>query len=407
MKKVKEIFLPDLGEGIDSATISEISVSNEQTIKKDDIIIVLESEKASMEIPSEVDGIVKSINVENGQEIKTGELLLTIETENLKEKEVKKPKTNKEQVEPNKTNHENINLKTKHPSDTSGIYASPGVRRLARELNINLDIMSGSGNKGRITKEDLHGYIKAKMYAQKTPPTHLGSDVDFNQWGETDVKKLTKIKTITGSRLTRAWQTIPHVTQFIEAEVTSLDLLRKKEKEKLLKKDIKVTMMSFLMKATVNTLKEYPIFNSSIQNNGTNIVFKKYYHIGIAVDTKDGLVVPVIKDVDKKNIEELSKELMIVSEKARNKKLSPKDLKGGTFTISNLGGIGGSFFTPIINPPEVAILGVSRMTPVNSKDEKLILPLSLSYDHRVVDGAAGAAFMVYLSSVLNNPDKIK
>ena len=407
MKKVKEIFLPDLGEGIDSATISEISVSNEQTIKKDDIIIVLESEKASMEIPSEVDGIVKSINVENGQEIKTGELLLTIETENLKEKEGKKPTTNKEQVEPNTTNHENINLKTKHRSDTSGIYASPGVRRLARELNINLDIMSGSGNKGRITKEDLHGYIKAKMYAQKTPPTHLGSDVDFNQWGETDVKKLTKIKTITGSRLTRAWQTIPHVTQFIEAEVTSLDLLRKKEKEKLLKKDIKVTMMSFLMKATVNTLKEYPIFNSSIQNNGTNIVFKKYYHIGIAVDTKDGLVVPVIKDVDKKNIEELSKELMVVSEKARNKKLSPKDLKGGTFTISNLGGIGGSFFTPIINPPEVAILGVSRMTPVNSKDKKLVLPLSLSYDHRVVDGAAGAAFMVYLSSVLNNPDKIK
>ena len=407
MKKVKEIFLPDLGEGIDSATISEISVSNEQTIKKDDIIIVLESEKASMEIPSEVDGIVKSINVENGQEIKTGELLLTIETENLKEKEVKKPTTNKEQVEPNTTNHENINLKTKHLSDTSGIYASPGVRRLARELNINLDIMSGSGNKGRITKEDLHGYIKAKMYAQKTPPTHLGSDVDFNQWGETDVKKLTKIKTITGSRLTRAWQTIPHVTQFIEAEVTSLDLLRKKEKEKLLKKDIKVTMMSFLMKATVNTLKEYPIFNSSIQNNGTNIVFKKYYHIGIAVDTKDGLVVPVIKDVDKKNIEELSKELMVVSEKARNKKLSPKDLKGGTFTISNLGGIGGSFFTPIINPPEVAILGVSRMTPVNSKDKKLVLPLSLSYDHRVVDGAAGAAFMVHLSSVLNNPDKIK
>ena len=407
MKKVKEIFLPDLGEGIDSATISEISVSNEQTIKKDDIIIVLESEKASMEIPSEVDGIVKSINVENGQEIQTGELLLTIETENLKEKEVKKSTTNKEQVEPNTTNHENINLKTKHLSDTSGIYASPGVRRLARELNINLDIMSGSGNKGRITKEDLHGYIKAKMYAQKTPPTHLGSDVDFNQWGETDVKKLTKIKTITGSRLTRAWQTIPHVTQFIEAEVTSLDLLRKKEKEKLLKKDIKVTMMSFLMKATVNTLKEYPIFNSSIQNNGTNIVFKKYYHIGIAVDTKDGLVVPVIKDVDKKNIEELSKELMDVSEKARNKKLSPKDLKGGTFTISNLGGIGGSFFTPIINPPEVAILGVSRMTPVNSKDKKLVLPLSLSYDHRVVDGAAGAAFMVHLSSVLNNPDKIK
>jgi pyruvate dehydrogenase E2 component (dihydrolipoamide acetyltransferase) len=279
------------------------------------------------------------------------------------------------------------------------------VRRLARELHISLDIISGTGNKSRITREDLHGYIKTQMYAQKTPPPNLEEEIDFNQWGDIDIKKLTKIKTITGKRLSRAWQTIPHVTQFIEADVTALELLRNKEKNKLSKKNIKVTMMAYLMKATVSTLKEHPVFNSSIQNNGTNIVFKKYYHIGIAVDTKDGLVVPVIKDVDKKNIEKLAKELMVVSEKARNKKLTPNELKGGTFTISNLGGIGGSFFTPIINPPEVAILGVSRMVTEN-KGDKLILPLSLSYDHRVVDGAAGAAFMVSLSSVLNNPQNL-
>ena len=407
MKKIKKILLPDLGEGIDSATTSEITVSKGEKINKGDIMIVLESEKASMEIPSELSGTVKSINIKNGQELKTGDLLLTIETESIVEKEIKKTPTTKKQVQPKTTKQENVKPKTNNSLRDNGVYASPGVRRLARELGVGLDIISGSGNKGRITKEDLHNYIKAQMYAQKTTPPHLEPDVDFTRWGDVDVKKLTKIKTITGKRLSRAWQTIPHVTQFIEADVTSLDLLRNKEKSKLSKQDIKVTMMPYLMKAAVQTLKEHPVFNSSIQKNGTNIVFKKYYHIGIAVDTKDGLVVPVIKDVDKKNIEELSKELMVISEKARNKKLIPEDLKGGTFTISNLGGIGGSFFTPIINPPEVAILGVSRMKNTEIDNKKLILPLSLSYDHRVVDGAAGAEFMVSLSSYLSNPQKLK
>ena len=405
MKKIKKIFLPDLGEGIESATISEIPISKGEKIKKDDIMIVLESEKASMEIPSESGGVVKSINIKNGQVVKTGDLLLTIEIETTGEIDTNDIEIKEKQEQPKTTKHENIKPETKPRSSDSGIYASPGVRRLARELHISLDIISGTGNKGRITREDLHGYIKTQMYAQKTPPPNLEQEIDFNQWGDIDIKKLTKIKTITGKRLSRAWQTIPHVTQFIEADVTALELLRNKEKNKLSKKNIKVTMMAYLMKATVSTLKEHPVFNSSIQNNGTNIVFKKYYHIGIAVDTKDGLVVPVIKDVDKNNIEELAKELMVVSEKARNKKLTPNELKGGTFTISNLGGIGGSFFTPIINPPEVAILGVSRMVTEN-KGDKLILPLSLSYDHRVVDGAAGAAFMVSLSSVLNNPQNL-
>jgi pyruvate dehydrogenase E2 component (dihydrolipoamide acetyltransferase) len=407
MKKIKKILLPDLGEGIDTAIVSEIAVSKGKKINKDDIIIVLESEKASMEIPSELNGVVKNINIKKGQELNIGDLLLTIETEDVVEKEVKKTPIVKEQLQQKTTKLEKTKPETKNLLSNNGTYASPGVRKLARELDINLNIISGSGNKGRITKEDLHGFIKTQMYARKITSTHLEPDVDFSQWGDIDVKKLTKIKTITGKRLSKAWQTIPHVTQFIESDITSLDLLRKKEKSKLSKKDIKLTMMPYIMKAAVYTLKEHPVFNSSIQNNATNIVFKKYYHIGVAVDTKDGLVVPVIKDVDKKNIEELSKELMVISDKARNKKLTPADLKGGTFTISNLGGIGGSFFTPIINPPEVAILGVSRMKSEEVNKKKLTLPLSLSYDHRVVDGAAGAAFMVSLSSFLNNPQKLK
>ncbi len=286
MKKIKKVFLPDLGEGIESATISEIPISKGEKIKKDDIMIVLESEKASMEIPSEVGGMVKSVNIKNGQAVKTGDLLLTIETETTSQKDVKKTPT--KPSPPQTAKHENIKPKSKTPLSDSGIYASPGVRRLARELDINLDIISGSGNKGRITREDLHGYIKARMFAQKTPLSHLEPEIDFNQWGDTDIKKLTKIKTITGKRLSRAWQTIPHVTQFIEADITALELLRKKEKNKLSTKSIKVTMMPYLLKAVVSTLKEHPVINSSIQNNGTNIVFKKYYHIGIAVDTKDG-----------------------------------------------------------------------------------------------------------------------
>lgn len=408
MKKTKNILLPDLGEGIESATISEIPISKGQKINKDDIIAVLESDKASMEIPSEIEGVVKSINIKNGQEIKSGDLLITLETTKTTDKNIKQAPTQKEQTRPKKTEQKETIVKTRTKTQLNdvGIYASPGVRRLARELEINLDMISGSGDKGRITKTDLHGYIKAKMYAHNTSPLHFGEEIDFSQWGKIDVKKLTKIKTITGQRLSRAWKTIPHVTQFIESDVTELEVLRKKDKTKQTNSGVKITMMPYLMKATVSALKEHPVFNSSIQNNGTNIVFKKYYHIGVAVDTKHGLVVPVIRDVDKKNIVELSKELMDVSERARNKKLNPNELKGGTFTISNLGGIGGSFFTPIINPPEVAILGISRIKTENSNEQQLTLPLSLSYDHRVVDGAAGATFMVFLSNILNNPQNL-
>ena len=407
MKKTKSIHLPDLGEGIESATVSEIPISKGQKINKDDTIVVLESDKASMEIPSDIEGVVKSINIKTGQEIKTGDLLITLETTKTTNKDIKQTPKQKEQTQPIKTEQTTtVKTKIKTQLNDGGVYASPGVRKLARELEINLDMIPGSGEKGRITKIDLHGYIKAKMYTHNTSPLHFEEEIDFNQWGKIDVKKLTKIKTITGQRLSRAWKTIPHVTQFIESDVTDLEALRKKEKTKQKNSGVKVTMTPYLMKATVSALKEHPVFNSSIQNNGTNIVFKKYYNIGVAVDTKHGLVVPVIRDVDKKNIVELSKELMDVSERARNKKLNPTELKGATFTISNLGGIGGYFFTPIINPPEVAILGISRIKTENNNEQQLTLPLSLSYDHRVVDGAAGAAFMVFLSNILNNPQNL-
>ena len=406
MKTLKKIILPDLGEGIESATISEVSVSKGQKINKDNIILVLESDKASMEIPSEVSGTIKSIDIKKGQEVKTGDLLITIETadttnEASKEKQPPeaKPEAKPAVQSPQKTPQE------QQERSGDGVYASPGVRRLARELNINLSTLSGSGSKGRITKNDLHAYIKAQMYSKNLPNIYSQQETDFSQWGEINVKKLTKIKTITGKRLSSAWQTIPHVTQFVEADVTELESVRKKQKDKHIKDGIKITMMPYLMKAAVNVLKTHPVFNSSIQNDGLNIVFKKYYNIGVAVDTKDGLVVPVIKNVDKKDIVQLSKELMDISERARNKQLLIDELKGGTFTISNLGGIGGSFFTPIINPPEVAILGVSRTKIENNG--KLTLPLSLSYDHRVIDGAAGAAFVVLLSSVLSNAKKLK
>ena len=406
MDKIRKILLPDLGEGIETAIISEAIVSVGEKIKQDDIILVLESDKASMEIPADIGGIVKTVNVKNGQEVRAGDLLISIETINDEENKSKQTPKKQEPEKPKNTTpnkqKDEYNI-TKLPK-ANGIYASPGVRRLARELEINLSTILGSGEKGRITKQDLHGYIKTQMYVSKRPSSQDIDDIDFNQWGTIDIKKLTKIKKITGQRLTKAWQSIPHVTQFIESDATNLEALRQKAKTKHVSRGIKITMMPYLMKASVLALKEHPVFNSSLQNNAENIVFKQYYHIGIAVNTKDGLMVPVIRDVDKKDILELSRELVDISERARNKRLTPNELKGGTFTISNLGGIGGSFFTPIINPPEVAILGVSRSSIVN---KKLILPLSLSYDHRVIDGAAGASFMVLFSEILNNPQNFK
>ena len=280
------------------------------------------------------------------------------------------------------------------------IRDSPGTRKLARELEIDLAIINGTGLKSRVTKNDLHAYIKTQMHRdsnrEQRPPT---PKIDFSQWGEIKKQPLTKIKHITGERLQRAWQTIPHVTQFNKADISKMDANRKVLRSETKNTDIKITFLPFIIQAAAATLKEFPEFNSSLDYTGENLVIKNYYHFGIAVDTPSGLTAPVITNVDKKSLLELSIELMDISSRAREKKLKPKELKGSSFTISSLGGIGGTYFTPIINPPDVAILGISRsewvpMYEPNNKEiiPKYMMPFSLSYDHRVIDGAAAAAF---------------
>ena len=405
---IKEIVLPDLGEGIEGAEVSEVAVSVGQSVSKNDILLVLESDKSSMEIPSDHSGKVVEVFVNSGEEVSTGQKLMTIETdESITEKQSKTEPVVETKEEREVGSPEKPKISAEFPKTGRDVFASPGVRRLARELQINLQLLNGSGPKGRITKEDLHGYIKAKMENSLSQIRKPKTEVDFSKWGEIELQKLTKVNKITGNRLQEAWQEIPHVTQYDFGDITELDKTRKKLKKEGEKKEIKVTFLPFLMKAVVVVLKEMPRFNSSLDHNGENLVIKNYYHIGVAVDTPSGLVVPVIKDVDKKSIFKLSAELMDISGRARDRKLLPNELQGGTFTISSLGGIGGAHFSPIINPPEVAILGVSKSDwkQVYDKKEKsfsarYILPFSLSYDHRVIDGASGAAFTTRLSQVL-------
>jgi len=409
---LKEILLPDLGEGIDSADVSEILVSPGDSVSVDDTILVLESDKASMEIPIEDAGIIKKVFISVGDQVKTGEVLIMMEAtpknkvEQKTKKEDKKPEEN---VKENEKTKEPKNEKIKNKTNDK-TFASPGVRKLSRELEIDLSQVKGTGTKGRTTKEDLHGFIKQKMTQGGFGGGQPTLKIDFSQWGQVETRPLTKIQKITGDRLQRAWQTIPHVTQFDEANISVLNAKREELKKEGLKKNIKVTFLPFIVKAVIKTLKEFPVFNSSLDYLCENLIVKNYYNIGIAIDTPTGLIVPVIKNADNKSIMGLSKDLMNLSERARSGKLKPEELKGGSFTISSLGGIGGTHFTPIINPPEVAILGVSKSVwkPIyNYKTKEIIptytMPFSLSYDHRVIDGAIGAAFTAcFLDAVLDN-----
>ena len=403
---IKELILPDLGEGIEGAEVSEVSISVGDKVSSNDTVLVLESDKASMEIPAESKGTVKEILVSVGDTIKAGQALLKIESaESEKEQKEAKEKLLETKASPTESPQPTgapsayIEPLTSNSDKTSKAFASPGVRRLSRELGINLETINGTGDKGRITKEDLNAYIKMQMmFAGGELPTPR-PEVDFATWGKVEKQKLTKIQKITGKRLQTAWQSIPHVTQFDEADITELSQYRKKLNKKNIKKKTKLTFLPFLIKAATKVLHEMPRFNSSLDQSEENLVVKSYYNVGIAVDTPGGLVVPVVKDVDKKTIYELSEELIDLSQRARNKKLIPNEMVGGTFTISSLGGIGGKFFTPIINPPEVAILGVSKSgwkitydQTTKEQTPKYIMPFSLSYDHRVIDGAAGAAF---------------
>ena len=413
---IKEIVLPDLGEGIESATISEVPLSAGEHVKKDDVLLVLESDKASMEIPSDYDGKITEVLVEEGKDVVTGEPLFKIEiqdsTKEEIEEETKKEDKTKEQTEVKVESKAVFEPNVARVGDD--VFASPGVRRLARELGIDLRLIKGTGAKGRTTKEDLHSYIRIKMQEGSGLSKPPKKPIDFSQWGDIEYQKLTKVNKITGSRLQEAWQDIPHVTQHNSADITDLNNYRKKLKSEAEKEGIKITFLPFLMKASVLVLKEMIRFNSSLDENEENLIIKKYFHLGVAVDTPSGLMVPCVRDVDKKTIKELSEELADISQRARDKKLRPDELKGSTFTISSLGGIGGTAFSPIVNPPEVAILGVSKSEwkPVFDKNKKefvprFIMPFSLSYDHRVIDGASGAAFVEMLSQTLENNDQFK
>ena len=413
---IKDIVLPDLGEGIESATISEVPLGVGEQVKKDDVLLVLESDKASMEIPSDYDGKITEVLIKEGEDVATGEALFKVETQDGFEEKVEE-KTEKEVEVEKKVEEKPETGPTLEPSLSrvgDDVFASPGVRRLARELGINLGLIKGTGAKGRTTKEDLHNYIRMKMQEGSGLSRPPKKPIDFSQWGDIEYQKLTKVNKITGSRLQEAWQDIPHVTQYNSADITDLNDYRKELKSKAEEEGIKITFLPFLMKASVLVLKEMIRFNSSLDEKEENLIIKKYFHLGVAVDTPSGLMVPCVRDVDKKTIRELSEELVDISQRARDKKLRPGELKGSTFTISSLGGVGGTAFAPIVNPPEVAILGVSKSEwkPVFDKNMKdfvprFIMPFSLSYDHRVIDGASGAAFVEKLSQTLENIDQLK
>ena len=425
-----DILLPELGEGITSVEISEVLVKKGDTVKVDDPIIVVETEKASMEIPTTESGTVENVQVEKGGAISPGDVIISITGDEDQAEAFDEPSPPiAESAEPRdivKTEPTTPYITAATPDvnpplpSTSEIgkpvLASPSVRRFARELGCDLKLVTGSGPKGRITQEDVQEYIKGRLAdgapgGSALPIIAPGQDLDFSKWGEVDIQPLNKIKKITGKRLQQAWQAIPHVTQFDKADITKLDKLRLHLKKVNKDESVKVSFLPFFIKAVSILLKEMPQFNSSLDGSNENIVLKKYINIGVAVDTPNGLVVPVIKDANEKSIKELARELTTLSSKARDKKLLPADMEGGCFTISSLGGIGGTYFTPIVNPPEVAILGISRSTsePVFMEGKlrkRLILPFALSYDHRLIDGAAAARFTSNFGQLLSNFEEI-
>ena len=467
MSDIKEAKVPDIGD-YDGVPVIEILVAVGDTVKKDQGLVTLESDKATMEVPSAFAGVVKEIKVKLGDEIAEGAVVALIEVSegaaDAKPAAAPAPTATAEtgaKVEPvavsptpDKIAQREIAQERAAPAvapaasrvldDKPGIdpeaspprtppvefnadrvlpekvaYASPAVRLFARELGVDLNQVSGSERGGRISKEDVQKYVKDALAGGVAAPAAAGAPVaaggglnllpwpkvDFSKFGETEVVALSRIKKISGANLARNWAMIPHVTQHDHADITDLEALRvalNKENEKA---GIKLTMLAFLMKASVSALKKFPDFNASLDASGENLTLKKYFHIGFAADTPNGLVVPVIRDVDRKGVLQIAQEMGELAKKARDGKLGPADMSGGCFSISSLGGIGGTAFTPIINAPEVAILGVSKSSQQPVWDGKqfvprLTLPLSLSYDHRVIDGAAAARFTTYLAQVL-------
>lgn len=427
MAEIKDILVPDIGD-FDAVEVIEVLVAVGDQIAVEDPIASLESDKAAMEIPSPFAGTVKAVKINVGDKVSEGSLLITLETSAdsaAKEEAPAAPAKEEKAAAPTpQPAAPAAKAAAPRPSPTANIsvnedgfrkaHASPSVRKFARELGADLSQMTGTGEKNRILKEDVTAWVKQAL-AKGSGGGGLGvepmPEIDYSQFGEIETLALSRINKLTGKFLHRNWVTVPHVTQFDEADISELEKFRKQLNEENKKNGTRITVLAFLMKALVSALKEFPRFNSSLDHTGENLIMKHYVNIGVAMDTPDGLVVPVIRDCDRKSLIELAQELVATSQRARDKKLSPSDMSGGCITISSLGGIGGTSFTPIVNAPEVAILGVSRssMKPVyvdGAFVPRLMLPLSLSYDHRVIDGADGARFTSYLSTVLSDTRRL-
>lgn len=433
MKNIKEIPVPDIGD-FDEVEVIEILVSAGDHVEAEDSLISLESDKATMEIPSPEAGTVQEVKVSLGDKVSVGNIILLLESSAsgevsevagdavLATKEAAPAPQNIPDTEPAQASistEASDEMVPYAPDTVAGqkrSHASPSVRRFAFDLGVNLNQVSGTGPKARVLKEDVEGFVKQAMQQAPAAATAAGvippvPKVDFAKFGEIDVSPLSRIKKIAGKHLHACWLNIPHVTQFDEADTTDLEEFRNSMKEDAARKGVRMTPLVFIMKAVVSALKEFPQFNASLDESKENLIIKNYFNIGVAVDTPDGLMVPVIRDVDSKGFYDLAEELMEISSRARDGSLMPADLQGGTFSISSLGGIGGTNFTPIVNAPEVAILGVARsqMKPVWNGSEfvpRLMLPLALSYDHRVIDGADGARFTSYLSRMLTDIRKV-
>jgi pyruvate dehydrogenase E2 component (dihydrolipoamide acetyltransferase) len=420
-----EVKVPDIG-GSTQVDVIEVLVKAGDQVALDTPLITLESDKASMEIPSPIAGKVTKINLKIGDKVSEGDLILLAAVEKVDSPIEKKEKpeemhseqsseSSKEPIKEEKVLLENQPPMPQEVASSSGtISAGPAVRRMARELGVDLAEVRGSGRKSRVTKEDIQTYVKGRLSESNYVPT-LGISaapvIDFSQFGDIETKPLNKIKKITGINVHRSWMSVPHVTQFDAADITEVEEFRKAEAVQAQSKGYKLTLLAFACAVVSKALRVFPQFNASLDVSGSNLIYKKYCNVGIAVETPNGLVVPVIKNVDKLSVTEIAMEMTSLSAKARDKGLVPSEMSGGCFTISSLGGIGGTAFTPIVNSPEVAILGLSRMEikPVyqnGSFQPRLMLPLSLSYDHRVIDGAEAARFARFIADCLGDIRRI-
>ncbi len=421
-----EIKVPDIGD-FKEVEVIELLVKPGDTVKAEQSLITVESDKASMEIPSSHAGVVKELKVKLGDKVAEGSLILLLEPSEAgaaatapaaapaPTSAAAPTVAPAAQAAPAPAVATVPAVSAAATSEGQRAHASPSVRKFARELGVDLSRVNGSGPKGRILLEDVQGFVKGVMSGSAAAPVSGGGgtgmallpwpSLDFSKFGQTSLESLSRIKKISGPNLHRNWVMIPHVTQFDQADITELEAFRKSANESLAKSGVKLTMLAFVIKASVAALKKFPAFNASLDANGENLILKHYYNIGFAADTPQGLVVPVVKNADQKGLAEIAKEMGELSAQARDGKLKPADMQGASFTISSLGGIGGTAFTPIINAPEVAILGLSKseIRPIWDGKQfapRLMLPLSLSYDHRVIDGALGARFTVYLADVL-------